>query len=406
MAEKQMLVYASSDANSNKFYEVTLMDNGEVVTRYGRVGETGKAGSGGSGRRDFDSIVRSKMNKGYKPVEILGNVPTNPNGAIFEDIAVRQIAKGNPLLEVLVRRLSKENVHNILQGTALTYNQSSGQFSTPLGLVSRSTINRARQVLHQIRGFLESNLWGFQSQLEEYMILIPMDVGRGRFTTQTVFPNIKAVERQEQILDALEASIDTVEATAQNTVADVPSVFKVDMSIADAAETQRVIALYTDTSKGYHASSRLSVKNVWHLTIGGMAELFRNDGAKMKNRMELWHGTRTANLLSILSKGLIVPKSAAHGRMFGDGLYFSDQSTKSLNYAYGYWSGTNQPNCFMFLAQVGMGNYFVPRGPSQYIPHGYDSFFAKAGESGVKNNEMIVPRVSQANITHLVEFGE
>ena len=37
----------------------------------------------------------------------------------------------------------------------------------------------------------------------------------------------------------------------------------------------------------------------------------------------------------------VPPANASHctGRMFGNGVYFSDQSTKALNYAYGYWGG-------------------------------------------------------------------
>jgi poly [ADP-ribose] polymerase len=60
----------------------------------------------------------------------------------------------------------------------------------------------------------------------------------------------------------------------------------------------------------------------------------------------------------------------------------------------------------MLINNVAMGKYHVPRG-SQYsyrLPSGYDSCFAKAGESGVQNNEMVVYRTSVVNPTHLVEF--
>ena len=93
--------------------------------------------------------------------------------------------------------------------------------------------------------------------------------------------------------------------------------------------------------------------------------------------------------------------------MFGNGVYFSDQSTKSLNYAYGYWGGGQADNnCFMFLADVAMGKYFVPPGPSVRLPlSGYDSTFAQAGKSGVVNNEMIVYKTCQINPRFLVEFA-
>ena len=93
--------------------------------------------------------------------------------------------------------------------------------------------------------------------------------------------------------------------------------------------------------------------------------------------------------------------------MFGDGLYFSDQATKSLNYSYGYWDGgAKDDHCFMFLADVAMGKTYTPTRTWGNLPHaGHDSTFAKAGVSGVANNEMIVYRTGQANLRYLIEFG-
>jgi poly [ADP-ribose] polymerase len=93
--------------------------------------------------------------------------------------------------------------------------------------------------------------------------------------------------------------------------------------------------------------------------------------------------------------------------MFGNGIYFSDQSTKSLNYAYGYWDGGSKDNrCYMFLADVAMGMPWHPTrtGSNVKPPEGYDSVFARGGKDIVMNNEMIVYRTSQANLKYLVEF--
>jgi poly [ADP-ribose] polymerase len=127
------------------------------------------------------------------------------------------------------------------------------------------------------------------------------------------------------------------------------------------------------------------------------------------NVMRLWHGTRVGNVLSILAKGMYIPPSSAShctGRMFGNGVYFSDQSTKSLNYAYGYWDGKGSDNhCFMFLFDVIMGKAYTPSSYHGSLPKsGYDSTFAKAGESGVMNNEMIVYNTAQCKPVYLVEF--
>ena len=99
---------------------------------------------------------------------------------------------------------------------------------------------------------------------------------------------------------------------------------------------------------------------------------------------------------------------AITGRMYGDGVYFSDQSTKSLNYATGsapgqYGGGSQRK--FMLVNDVAMGKpYMATRSFSGGCPRGYDSTFAKAGSSGVRNNEMIVYRTSQVRPTYLCEF--
>ncbi len=48
----------------------------------------------------------------------------------------------------------------------------------------------------------------------------------------------------------------------------------------------------------------------------------------------LWHGSRMANFVGILSQGLRIapPEAPATGYMFGKGIYFADMVSKSANY--------------------------------------------------------------------------
>ena len=160
-----------------------------------------------------------------------------------------------------------------------------------------------------------------------------------------------------------------------------------------------------------HVTSGYKIKKVYKVKIGAMNDAYEKNGKKIGNIMELWHGSKCSNLLSILKKGLIIPPSSSGhvtGRMFGDGLYFSDQSTKALNYATNFWgSGGSTRRVFMFLADVAMGKAYTPSGWSSSLPkRGYDSTFAKAGQSGVRNNEHIVYNTYQANLKYLIEFEE
>jgi poly [ADP-ribose] polymerase len=159
-----------------------------------------------------------------------------------------------------------------------------------------------------------------------------------------------------------------------------------------------------------HTSNNLSVQTVYKIEIKNMKQAFDKYGSKLPDIRQLWHGTKASNLLSIMKQGLIIPSSGSGhvtGRMFDNGIYFSDISTKALNYATNFWnSGGSSDRTFMFLSDVAMGKTYIPKswtdGP--FPKKGYDSTFAKSGVSGVHNNEMIVYRLDQCDLVYLVEF--
>lgn len=113
------------------------------------------------------------------------------------------------------------------------------------------------------------------------------------------------------------------------------------------------------------------------------------------------------------------------GRMFGDGVYFSDQSTKSLNYsigrAPGMMSTVQTDSTFMFVADVALGWEFRPHAEGftyftnealqkAHAGRGrkgrpFTSINVKGGTCGVMNNEIIVWNTDQINLKYLVEFS-
>ena len=156
-----------------------------------------------------------------------------------------------------------------------------------------------------------------------------------------------------------------------------------------------------------HSCSHYEIKKVYSVDVRTVREAFEAHSAKMDNIWELWHGSSASNLLSILKGGLIIPpktSSNVTGRMFSDGIYASNISTKALGYSTGFW-GQKSNRAFMFLLDMAMGKYHVPSGPSSNLPaRGYDSTFAKPGKSGIMNEEMIVYSTSQVNLKYLIEL--
>ena len=150
---------------SYKQWWLTVMDDGTFITQYGKI--TGSEPVGRSEKK-FASVdaanayadkkVREKMTPEtdkktgmvtkYTEVDVVdtngleGGTAAIPIGSKAElaKVAREQIGQGDPIVEELVARLAKENVHSILQATAsagMTYNDTTGLFSTPMGVITQ-----------------------------------------------------------------------------------------------------------------------------------------------------------------------------------------------------------------------------------------------------------------------------
>lgn len=428
--------YIKSDVNNNnnKWWTIQLFDNGDVKTLWGRVGDTGQSkmfpgvGVGflekkcrekESARNDEIPYRKLNVISGSSMVTMTTKTVTD---AAIKEIAKKQIKTNNPIVSKLIERLAKVNAYQITQATQgkISYNDTTGLFSTPLGIVTQSNIDEANDILVEIGDFVSRNQYNDKmgDLTNSYCMLVPQNIGHKRLDVREFWADLSKVQYQKQILDNLQASLVTATTTSSgNKTVDVPEekVFDCQLNlIEDGKEIDRIRGLYRKTRQTIHSCHHLDVKTVYSVDINTVKDVFQKDGEKMSNIWELWHGTKSSGVLSILKAGLKLPSSSSSnvtGRMFSgrpgkEGLYFSDQSTKSLGYSYGYWSGTRDENCFMFLANVAMGKYFIPSSARNDLPRpGYDSTFAKAHQSGVHNNECIVYRESQCNLTRLIEFS-
>lgn len=425
ITEQHMLIFTDVDKNNNKFWEGILRDDDTLTCRWGRVGETGQilnVPSGGS--KKLQAKLREKKRKGYEEAKILNSIApaANVGKSVLKNVATKQINHGScPETSSLIEFLVKVNRHQIssASGGKIVIDENDNLIRTPLGVVNQEAIDAARLHLTdigdcvQIKSF-DTKKW--KEAVNKFTRLIPQDVGRGRGWDKKLFPNIAAVRKQNDLLDSLQTTLTYVlTAPVDDSAVKEDEVFKVKLiPIVDDKILTRIRSFYYKSVKKMHSSYGMKIQRAWAVDIETMRKKYEADGAKMENIWELWHGTKASNVLSILKGGLVIPPSTAGhvcGRMFGDGLYFSDQSTKSLNYATGYWDGKTESRCFMFMTDVAMGNAYVPKSTywgqssTRKCPDGYDSTFAKADISGVRNNEMIVYRDSQANLKFLVEFS-
>ena len=433
---------------SNKQWLITVYDDGSTLVQFGKNTEGGLTGRSEKQHASVDAAmafadkkIREKMTPEtdkktgmvtqYTKVNVVetkeGDRPRSVSASTSDlaDIARKQIAQGDPVVAELVARLARENVHNIIAATGgkMNYDDTTGLFSTPMGVVTHDTIESARGVLSGITSYIDQGMFDdrrFIDGLQTYLRLIPSDLGYNRVTPRDIFPDLTAVARQSDVLDSLEASLKMVADRAAASGVEVPveveqpKVFDVKLElITDGKAMDKFRKLYRDTRKDQHVCAHLDVKRAFVVDIATMRAAFDAKGKPIGKVTQLWHGTRTANLLSILKAGLVIPPAnAAHcsGRLFGTGVYLANASTKSLNYSYGYWNTSDgkgrTDNCFMFLADAAMGKHYTPTGSGgRSLPAGYDSIWAKAGVSGVQNDEIIVPHVYQCNLVYLLEFS-
>lgn len=445
MSNEVMLITVNATNNNNKFYHVKYDEaSGTLTTRYGRVGNNGVSTTKPSSRREFDSVVRSKKRRGYQETAVLSTTVSTEaaNSSELGKVARHYLTGGNSSDQALIKlvdRLVKINKHAIMErsGGQITVSDD-GVLKTPLGIVSRDSLTAASKILDDLADFDPKNSKHIK-KLEEYLTLVPQKV-TGREWSKDFFEK-NPMPQQRDFIKELRDSVTWYEDEMK--VASKPKDSEDDALEAyknmfgftivsvdeNSDEFKGIVKRYEKSKNDQHSASRLKVKRVFRLGVSDpdLDKRLKDTAAALGNVKTLWHGTKSPNILSILRKGLIIPpvrgsSIVTTGRMFGDGIYLSDQSSKSLNYSAGYWGGTQENNCFMFLAEAAMGWEFQPnrKGYSIFTTKAlreahtgsdengrrYNSISVKGGTCNVRNNEMIVWNPDQVRLTHLIEFDK
>jgi poly [ADP-ribose] polymerase 2/3/4 len=427
------MILVSSTANSNKFYRMTLDANGVVTKSYGRVGATGVTNTEHSGLAGYEHTRNEKLRKGYREIDVADEEMTPPSVAtrrlttVAKSGLTHEEAADNTEVADLIERIVKLNAHDILEASGgLMKVDTAGRIKTPLGLVTAASIRQARTLLNKMQRTKAANRVPL---LEQYLTLVPQKVGSKAGWADAFFEPTGTFQRQKDLLDQLEDSIAFYETQAaalaaapDDTPVDIAFKYRIRPIATRGADFTRIQSLFESTKNDMHSASKLKLKRVFELVDADGEATYANIAAAIRNEQQLWHGTGAANLLSILRRGLYVPPMSGSsvqiaGRMFGDGVYLSSQSSKSLNYSHGYWSGGRRDdNCFMLLADVAMGSEYRPgKDYDSQIPtlarttvnkYGkpWNSINVRPGHGGVRNHEAIVWNVDQNRVRYLCEF--
>jgi poly [ADP-ribose] polymerase 2/3/4 len=443
---------------SNKFYhaELQVEKNGtrcQIFTMYGPTGKVQKReyryfDDQSSAKKEFDRIVKSKVKKGYTEIDVAQRAVGSESA---KKITKPVVLKNADELKKDIKSSLTDGQKSIVSIFFVAQDEFVAQtLKCPLGQLTNAQIDRGREALDRAKVVVNRVTLSDKDKDEireltnQFYGLIPHNLGAGARgqMTELMLDSIDKIVKKEGDLDTLlDAKQVNAVLKADSSVDDKFKSLNCDFEEVDLSSDLGVFltSYFMDTKVSQHGYGSSYVARIWKMrrkdskeaafvknaeriaSSGKIHNTFKKEAATFvrdksglwvpskrpdltKDEVKLynasntwlsWHGTRSANLVGITRRGLLVrPTGAVHtGSMFGDARYYSWQSTKSLNYCDGgYWTGrAKQTKKYMFLLDVAFGKMFLAPGPKFFEkpPNGYHSVYGKANVSGVRNDEMM-----------------
>lgn len=470
---------AKTKGTSNKSYHAELQaaKKGNKAQIYSMWGPTGGSQTRDwrhydtfeKAKKDFDKIIKSKKKKGYVEVDVAQRAYGSSEAKKITKAVVLtggdDIKKDTP--QSTLPAATQELLHNLFGSTAQFVATT---LKCPLGQLTNAQIDKGREYLDNAKKIVNKKRITKRDKekiadlTNEFYAAIPHNLGTGSRgqMNHLLLDDLDKIMGKEDDLDTL-LDAKSVGA-ALNVDAQVDAQYKelnADLTWLDHNSDEFIfLSEYFMKSKvSHHGYSNAKVRNIWQVERKDKArDHFMSNAERIASecgnhvfvkettwlnksvvnwtpdkRPDLdkklcklyndanvwicWHGTRSANVVGITKRGLLVrPAGAVHtGSMYGDGKYFAWQSTKSLNYTDGgYWTGGRQSNSsrFMFGLDVALGNMHVAPRSHFYrsAPSGCHSVYGKARSSGVLNDEMITydfdQKDTQSRIRYLFEITD
>ncbi|GAB3772164.1 hypothetical protein GCM10028818_12040 [Spirosoma horti] len=398
---KLMMVTAE---NNNKFYEMREKENGTFVAHYGRVG--GFRSKSIHPMAQWERKIREKKAKGYTDQTYLF-AEASP------EIDASTIT--NPQVRGLMSRLLELANQSIFQNYVVTAQQVTGK-----------QVEAAQRLLDELATQLgvDMDTVAYNAKLLDLFKVIPrrMSQVQEHLASQSpqsvaaLQPLRDALADEQETLDVMRGQVEL--APAANS-ADQPSLTLLEsMNLTVEPVTDSHILTLIKKMMGADASKFDAAFSVRHAATDAAFEHYVRQ-QKNRKTLPLWHGSRSENWLSILKTGLMLRPANAiiTGKMFGYGIYFADQFSKSLNYTSlngSVWANGRQNEAYLAIYEVHVGEQLAL---TQHEPQHmtldadalkrldarYDSVFARQGVS-LQKNEFIVYNPAQCTVRYIVKI--
>ncbi|MBP1309051.1 poly [ADP-ribose] polymerase [Paenibacillus sp. 1182] len=407
--DRNVLNCADLSANSNKFF---IMEKQEgkgdypyrIYTEYGRMGKPNPTREGRYYHSeyemdsDYDSLYNEKKRK-------------------YKDIIVDDVGSSAPTQVDVKCKTKKENLSEVkdkvlkligkLYQNATSYLVKS--IDTPLGKLSATQVAKGLEILTQIEHMLDrGTTTGMEVERlsNEFYSYIPVTFGSRVDYRRFIIDDYVKLNDRKDLLGVMSSVVQAQSTLEQNLEQKYKSLKIKLEALSSRSKEYKRLSDFVQSTKGHNHHFGFDIKEIFE--VQDMVNHDRFNPYKVEE-MELFHGSRNENILSIMQNGLkIKPASAVHtGSMFGGGIYFASQSTKSANYCWGFNGGVAAEENYLFVCEVATGkikDYTYAQPHLTAAPRPYNSVRGVKSPGGLIHDEYIIYNENQVKIKYIIEF--
>jgi poly [ADP-ribose] polymerase len=455
--------------NNNKFYNLEIIkdDKGKMYlyTVYGRVGASGAkeyrvCSSQAQAESEAQSIIKSKTKKGYVEVKLAKADVGSAVGQAKVDNSVSVEALKKMGAKVVEEPAAVSKLHPEVQELVRSWFGATQEFvelnldtkKCPLGQLALSQIDLAKQILDEARQQVHAKKPDTQELnklTSQYYANIPHVLPHRINADLLRFDDDAKIDKALDILDVF-ADAKNVQAviSRKSAVDSQYATLNAELEFVDPLDpTWKWIDKMVHETRAHNHSGlgKIKVHKIFRLKRNSEDKNFLTNAQRIakecgkfqpsetyarlvKERPDVpkaldeiykkanvapgWHGTRRANMVGITTKGLLIrPSGVVHaGSMYGDGIYWATNSTKSINYCDvrgSHWAQGTNKTAFLFLGDVAYGNYHIAQHSHMFTKkniHPAHSVFARAGNGYIVNDELITYNPTGADQQHALRY--
>jgi poly [ADP-ribose] polymerase len=404
--------------NNYKFWKAIKKEN-MFECYYGRIGSSGKLEqkSESGWRTKYNGSISDK--KGYID-----------RTEFFELISLKESSDGNSQSFQIENKLIHDLIVYLNNASSNTIKEN---YILGDVLPNDKLFKRVNELISNIRQNISVNC-DINKINNDYLELISLSQRKLRDVKTSLFTPIvdkdelqkafEKIDNEQELLDALEQNVKSQRDTIKQEIEkiknekgisdkfDILKSLGINIEPITKDEEDKIKKIIKDSD-----TSHQRFKQAFRITNYKQQEIFDNyvKNAKNKETQLLWHGSKSCNYLSIISKSLLIRPSFANfnGNMWDSGIYAASDHDKSFGYTdSGRWvGGQSTSKQLLLLFDFHVGKQLIKTkhdsdcyNISKQIKNSdYDSVWAQKGVS-LYRSEYIIYDDRQCTPKYIVEF--